>query len=299
MVGCGADSAPDLAAGEDWDHSGEESAESGERFDVGSAASPEPCTKVDLLFVIDDSTSMEDEQSSLIAAFPRFVEDIEEGLATVDSYHVGVVTTDTYMHNAPGCTGLGHLVTRTGGQGSSARNCAPFASGRRYIDETEPDLADKFACAAQVGTRGMPGEAQVGAVLQALNPVNAMAKSCNTGFVRDDALLVVILISDEDDSESCYPEGCVGGTGGTPAEWFDEVVALKGGREENVVMLSIVGGPGAYWDCGVEEAPNLVDLTKRFSHGSVGDICHMDYAQYFSGAIDIVGDGCAGFTPVG
>jgi hypothetical protein len=277
----------------------DEGIDPGERLDVGTPVEPEPCSKVDILFVIDDSTSMQDEQDALIAAFPQFVGDIESQLSTVASYHVGVVTTDTYHHNSPGCTGLGDLVTQTGGEGSSEEDCAPFASGLRYIDESEPDLAEKFACAAQVGLRGMPGEAQVGAVLGAVNPVNGLPKNCNMGFVRPDALLVVVLISDEDDKPACYPSGCVGGTPGTPEGWFEELVALKGGVEENVVMLSIVGGPGAFWDCGVEEAPNIIDFTQRFTHGSVGDICHMDLGQYFSQAIDIVSDGCAGFTPQG
>lgn len=270
-----------------------------DRLDVGTPTPAEPCSKVDILFVIDDSNSMEDEQDALIAAFPSFVADIESKLSSVASYHVGVVTTDTYHHNAPGCTGLGDLVTRTGGEGSSDEDCAPFASGLRYIDESEPDLAAKFACAAQVGTRGMPVEAQVGAILHAVNPVNGLPKNCNMGFIRPDALLVVVLISDEDDASSCYPSGCAGGTPGEPDAWFEELVALKGGVEQNVVMLSIVGGPGAYWDCGVEEAPNIVEFTNAFTHGSVGDICHMDLGQYFGQAIDIVDDGCSGFIPQG
>lgn len=289
----------DEGAGEMEEAGDDDGVDPDDRLDVSTPVEPEPCSKVDVLFVIDDSTSMEDEQAALIAAFPDFVAGIESHLSTVASYHVGVVTTDTYHSNAPGCTGLGDLVTQTGGEGSSEAECAPFSSGLRFIDESEPDLAQKFACAAQVGTRGMPGEAQVGAILGALDPVNGLPKNCNMGFIRPDALLVVVLISDEDDQPACYPSGCVGGTPGGPDDWFEQLVALKGGIEENVVMLSIVGGPGAFWDCGVEEAGRIVDFTRRFTHGSVGDICHMELGQYFGQAIGIVSEGCSGFTPQG
>lgn len=300
LTGCAADPRDELETlGGAEDGTGDGENEDGERFDLAPPVEVEPCSKVDLLFVIDDSTSMKDEQASLIAAFPGFVEDIESKLGSVDNYHVGIVTTDGYVHNAPGCKGLGDLVTQTGGPGSSEEKCDPFTSERRFIDESEPDLAAKFGCAAQVGTRGMPGEQQIGAILGAVNPIKGDFNSCNSGFIRDDALLVVVLISDEDDAESCYPEGCIGGTAGKPEQWFHELVALKGGVESNIVMLSIVGGPGAYWDCGVEEAPNIVEFTEQFTHGSVGDICNMDYAQYFGTAMEIVDDGCAGFRPQG
>jgi hypothetical protein len=304
LVGCAGDDRDDvddvgLDVGTETGEVDDGDDDSAERFDIGSGHPVEPCSKVDLLFVIDDSGSMQDEQDALIAAFPGFVQDIEQSLISVDSYHVGVVTTDPYVHNAPLCRGLGHLVTETGGEGSSGQQCNPFSSSKRYLDESEPDLAEKFACAAQVGTRGMPGEAQIGAVLQAVSPLNHAFKGCNEGFIREDALLVVVLISDEDDAESCYPTGCVGGTPGSIKSWFHQLVKLKGGREENVVMLSIVGGPGAYWECGVEEAPKIVEFTERFTYGSVGDVCHMDYAQYFGDAMSMVSEGCTGFSPVG
>src|SRR5688500_8456562 len=55
-------------------------ADDGPHFDVGAAETSsgsggmdEGCQKVDFLFVIDNSASMEDEQDALIEAFPGFM----------------------------------------------------------------------------------------------------------------------------------------------------------------------------------------------------------------------------------
>jgi hypothetical protein len=278
--------------------SGESSDSETPRFDVAEGDDPGPCSKVDVLFVIDDSASMVAEQQALVAAFPGFVAAIETGLASVASFHVGVVTTDAYVHNEPGCRSLGDLVSRTG-QGSTQNDCGTFASGRRFLDENEPDLAAAFACIAGVGTDGTPGEAQAGAILGALDPARAAPGGCNEGFRRDDALLVVVLVTDEDDAASCYPAGCVGGTPGTPADWFADIVGRAGGREENVILLAVVGPPGAYWDCGVEDAPRLVELTDHFTHGVVGDICSPNLAGQFVAAMTAIAEGCLGLRPEG
>jgi hypothetical protein len=281
------------------DGDGEDS-ESGEheRLDLGIPGDPGPCTKIDLLFVIDDSGSMAAEQQALLAAFPAFVAGIEQNLGGLESYHVGVVTTEPYPDNAVGCRDLGDLVTRTGGEGSSESDCTPFSSGGRYLDESEPDLAAKFGCIAQVGIGGAPGEMQVGALLSGLVPPKT-AHGCNAGFSRMDALLVVVLITDEDDAEACFAQGCVGGTPGSPDDWYEQLVAHKGGREENVILVTIAGAPGAYWECGVEEAPRLAEFTGRFTHGLMGDICDEDVAQTFVEALALVESGCAHFSPVG
>ena len=133
------------------------------KFDLGlppdiNQGEPDECTKVDLLFAIDNSGSMGDEQGNLIAAFPGFVSGIQEALQFAESYHIGVVTSDSYDHNEGGCRGVGDLVTQTGGSDSSNGACGPYSSGFRWFDNTEPDLASTFACAAQVGTDGSGDE---------------------------------------------------------------------------------------------------------------------------------------------
>ncbi len=101
-------------------------------FDLGVPDSPKfdmGCRKVDFLFVIDNSGSMSAQQAQLLASFNGFITAIQDSLdESVDSYHVGVITSDAYSSNAPGCNTLGALVSQTQAGG----DCTPFAAGGRY-----------------------------------------------------------------------------------------------------------------------------------------------------------------------
>jgi hypothetical protein len=99
-------------------------------------------------------------------------------LDTVDSYHIGVITTDAYAFNVPDCRQLGALVTATGGADSSANTCEPFGSGR-FMTEDDP-LEDSFACAARVGVDGSNDERPIAALLAAVGSEHATG--CNAGF---------------------------------------------------------------------------------------------------------------------
>ena len=278
---------------------------SGIKFDLGEFPgdgdgdmNEEGCQKVDLLFVIDNSGSMQDEQDNLIASFPGFVAGIQSTLESADSYHIGVVTTDTYDYNAAGCTGLGALVTKTGGDASSNMDCLPFSSGKRYLDNTEPDLAAKFECIGQVGISGSGDEIQAKAGYQAISPALNAPGACNDGFIRDDALLVVVIITDEDDEEDCIPIfGCSGGSGGSPPDWAALFTQYKGGIADNIVMLGLIGGPNN--SCGADNCDRLKSLTNWFTNGSVGDICAASYEGFFNSAISVIDSACNNFTPPG
>ena len=272
------------------------------KFDLGAAPDvnqeqPDECTKVDILFAIDNSGSMGDEQDNLIAAFPGFVAGIQDALQFADSYHIGVVTSDSYNHNEGGCQGVGDLVTQTGGSDSSNAVCGPFTSGFRWFDNTEPDLAATFQCAAQVGTDGSGDEEQVHGVLRATDAERNVAGACNDGFLRDDALLVVVLITDEEDEEDCDPFfGCDGGTPAGPNEWFTRLVTNKCNIETNIVMLTLVGLPGS--SCA-DHASRILDFGSRFTNHAAGEICAGNYAEFFTEAISEIDTACQDFTPPG
>lgn len=296
-------------AADDDDAPGESSASSGEategdapKFDLGvgpDASMPmaDECTKVDILFAIDNSGSMAGEQANLIAAFPGFVAGIQEALAFAESYHIGVVTSDSYNPNEAGCQGVGDLVTQTGGSDSSGGACGPYTSGFRWFDDTEPDLASTFACAAQVGTDGSGDEEQVHGVLRATDAMLNSPGACNDGFLRDDALLVVVLITDEEDEEDCIPIiGCDGGTPADPPQWFTRLVTNKFNVETNIVMLSLVGLPGS--DCA-DNASRIQSFASMFTNHAEGEICSGNYAEFFTQAISQIDTACEEFLPPG
>ncbi len=271
------------------------------------------CRAVDLLFVIDNSGSMEDEQANLIASFPGFIDAMKGQLSEDLGYHVGITTSDLYLGSFE-CVQEGALVTQTSGSGSSNQACAPYSSGGRYMTEAD-DLAAKFSCAAQVGIEGDGDERPMQTMLAAVSPQMTGAGGCNEGFLRDDALLVVVLITDEEDDHE--PMGCStgmvntdpqDGSNGEPDQWFDQLVAAKGGDERRVVVLSLVGPQGLaacpeLQKCdggivGAEVASRIIDFTERFTYGFVGPVCQ-PYGPFFSEAISSIVTACDDFTPVG
>ena len=276
---------------------------------AGDAGDPDECTNVDILFVIDNSGSMADQQESLLASFEGFVSGIEDNLAYAESYHVGVVSSDNYYSNAQDCTDLGDLITQTGGVESSMCVGTPFTSGHNYMDQTEIDLTAKFKCVAELGAGGSDDEKVAAAVMGAIAPANGEPGACNEGFSRLDSLLVIVIITDEDDVAEPYmcdpddpfgPNPCMTtGSGGTPQEWYDTVIAYKANTPENVVVLSLLGQELDN-DCGAVVASKLIGFTNRFGeNGFTGDVCASSYDEFFAAALPVVDQACENYVPVG
>jgi hypothetical protein len=283
----------------------------GTKFDLPPQpdAPPPPentgCTKVDLLFIIDNSGSMADEQDNLSTSFAGFINGIQTQLVDADDYHVGVITTDAYTGNAAGCTAMGNLVTKTAGVDSSNATCTPFVDGMRFMTQND-DLITKFSCAAKPGTEGNGDEKPMDAVRAALSPAQNGVGACNEGFLRSDALLVLVFITDEeDDHENII--FVTGGSQGEPIDWFNDIVAVKSGIEQNVVVLSLVGHPkpnfcpADQWDGfdGAEIATRIIQFTNMFTNGFVGDACAPDYGPIFTDAISVIDSACDNFEPPG
>jgi hypothetical protein len=253
------------------------------------------CHKVDFLFVIDNSGSMGDNQVDLANNFPNFIDGIQATLDEVDEFQVGVVTTDAYPFNTLGCRKLGALVTATGGTDSSNAVCGPYADGHNYMTEAD-DLATTFACAAKPGSEGSGLELVANAMEVAVRKDLGGAGDCNEGFMRDDALLVIVLITDEWDGPG-DPEFF--GSTGNAQSWYDTVVTAKGGIPENVVVVSLVYTPACPpLDDGFLSG-DLQPFTELFGdNGFVGCITD-DYGAIFTAATGIIGGACENFMPPG
>jgi hypothetical protein len=265
--------------------------------------SEEGCQAIDFLFVIDDSGSMYDEQINLVNNFPTFSEQIQSTLKHVTSYQVGVVASDAYAYNDAPCGALGDLVISTQG-GSDASNmvCGPYAAGQNFMTQ-EDDLAASFACAAQLGTYGDGIERPMEAMMNTLSDQNDGPGECNEGFIRDDALLVVVIITDEWDGPS-DPDGS--GSIGDPQVWYDAVLEAKGGIAENAAVLSLINyeatedmepslcaPPDDYSD-GV----HIRDFTLMFEqNGFLGGLCLDDFGPIFEQAIGVIDTACENFIP--
>lgn len=243
-----------------------------------------PCTALDVLFVVDNSSTMAEEQVRLAAAGPAFVAAVRANLPAVESVHVGVIATDD-----PGLA-------------VSAARCGPFAGGAGHMTQDD-DLSLALACALQVGTGGSADERPIEALLAAVADLANQPGGFNADFVRASAPLVLVIVSDEEDDH----EAALGwGSPGEPDGWFTGLTAIKGGLATNFVVLSLVGvaAPNAcppfQWDGkeGAEPAPRLAAFTAMFPFGRLGDVCAPSYDTFFFDALPAVVEACAGFVPV-
>lgn len=318
----------------------------GAKFDLPGGG-PTPgvgCEKVDFLFIVDNSGSMEDEQQQLVASFPQFMETIRDEIAAQD-FHLMVVSTDGEMSMSSG-SGGSQVVTCTAGNctcspapdccadaceigdtcfgvpcgveveidacdvelGSgrrvSAGNDCGLDDGVRYVTDADMDLEQRFLCLADVGTFGSGNEIPMEAMLAATGSEQTSG-GCNDGFLRDDAVLVVTIITDEEDD----PDGFFGSEG-DPAQWRQDLLARKGGNETGVVVLSLIGDndqPGGI--CadldedgvnGAEASPRLRTFAESFgSRGFVGSVCADNYDTFFEQAVSVVDTACETFEPEG
>lgn len=312
------------AATSDADTQAEETGESddatdggGPLFDLGGADTTGTtmmpgCQAVDFLFVIDNSVSMQNEQEALVGAFPGFMDAIENVLEVGSDYHIMVLDTDAWGRcdtanpwdgETPGSGTCNDYIEQTvfdecdrvrgagvlhpAGDLASNMLCTP-ASGKRYIEPGEPDLAGTFACMATVGTAGHPSERPMNAIEHALDATNVESQACNEGFLRDDALLVVTFVSDD----PAQPDE------GEPQDWYNAVLAAKGGDPSGVVVLGL--GPGGA-GCGGGGEHWLEFVEMWGDNGIHGPVCGTadEYVQFFGDAVTTIDQACEDYEPPG
>lgn len=173
---------------------------------------------IDLLFLVDDSPSMSDKQANLAGNFAQFINVLsaEGGLPSI---HLGVATSDLGTLGSNGVVGPGIGTLGQGGCAMRGKDGvlqtfgAPINAGRPYlIDFQLPDgsrqknytgaLTDAFSIMAKAGANGCGFEQTLEAMKRALDPTNTP----NAGFVRPEAALAVMFITDEDDCSLANPD---------------------------------------------------------------------------------------------
>jgi hypothetical protein len=164
---------------------------------------------LDVLFVIDNSKSTGDKQTVFAQNFPTFAQQLASFDGGKPNLHIGVVssTVDIGNNGYAGCpspdTADDGLLQST----AHVTGCSP-PSDRFISDVANPDgtrvtnypgtLPDTLACIAQLGTTGCGFEAQLEAMKRALNG----SRGENAGFLRDNADLAVVFLTDEDDASA-------------------------------------------------------------------------------------------------
>lgn len=287
----------------------------------------EGCRKIDFLFVIDNSGSMRDNQERLVAAFPGFIAAIGDEVAG-DDHHIMVVDSDEspawlceeFLDGAH-CDGtnvqptdcneyecgsidaldacastLGAGVVHPVGGYASNSDCG-FPPERRYLTSDDDDLTSKFACAARVGISGFGEELPMTGMVAALGEELSARGACNEGFLRDDAILVVTIVSDDPASMFAPNDDA---SAGDPQVWLDGLVAAKGGDLEAIVAIGLV--PYDDTSCVFDNVPTerFVDFVELFGdRGVLGSVCSDDYAALFAETISVIDTTCDEFRPEG
>jgi hypothetical protein len=272
-------------------------------FDGDSFDSPPPlaepgCKKVDFLFVIDNSLSMAFAQNNLRNSFEGFLRVIREQVAAED-FHMMVVDTDASDDDdereddgVDRCRNLLGAGRRSNGQ--TGADCG-LPGNDRFITLNQPDLVETFSCMATVGAFGNNDEQPIGAMLAANSDDQNAAEGCNAGFARRDAVLVVTLITNDEDDV----------TSGEPPDWLQALLQQKGGEQDALVVLGLLGGaslldPSSNLACRVSsfgEAPALRQFVAGLEHGAVASVCSADYSPFFAQAVQSIDRACTDFIP--
>jgi len=212
--------------------------------------------KVDLLFVIDNSGTMLPRQQKLAASLSAFASVF---MTKGFDYHIAVVTTDPLF------------------------DAGAFHGSPKVLTNATPSFLTTFQNNVQVGDNGTAYERPLDAIVTSLS--DSAILSTNGGFLRADAHLAVVAISDEDQDDTM--------PGGTPQTVSQVVSFLDGLKPEKFDVLSrtykknytvsaVVVQSMTDPDCtslgaGFDKGTKLMALA-NLTNGSVASICKADFS---------------------
>jgi hypothetical protein len=200
-------------------------AETVDTFEQGAAArtavefNQKPAL-VDVLFAVDNSPSMCEKQQALAQKFQAFISALQS--QSLD-FHIGVVATD--MSNP---TFQGKLVAA--------------GSNPKVLTAATPNLVQVFG--QNVTAVGLAGSARSQGLLAALAALTPpLTTGANSGFLRPEASLAIIIVSDEDD----YSLNTVEPPATDDFVWFftRSILGLKPPGDEGLVKLATIIGADA------------------------------------------------------
>ncbi|MEQ1759047.1 MAG: VWA domain-containing protein, partial [Vicinamibacterales bacterium] len=251
---------------------------------------PGGCEHIDILFVIDGSVSMAEEQAALRgddgepAVFAEFTDALLEQSDTLVDVRVGVISA------APGDTELHTHHDQPAEPVSTFTSCG--IEGSPWLVAPSLGFAEQFACLASTRAESTEETPVLNAVLALEDPKNA-------GFVREDSLLVVVILTDEDTQDDAAPM----------TELRERMLAAVDGDVQRLVMLAIAGDPGVFempkTTCfgpyGTATPGRRIHsvLASLGDHGILQDICAGELATTFADVLGDVVDACADYHPEG
>lgn len=150
-------------------------------------------SKVDILWIVDNSGSMASSQQNLANNFSSFIQEFQT--KNLD-FRMGITGTDAWLDRFYGsdpCTELRDGPIKTN---YSTGDCeyAGTHNGYRILTPSTPNLTDVFVNNIKQGVNATGDERPFMSLMDVFN------KPLNAGFLRDTSYLAVIILTDEDDT---------------------------------------------------------------------------------------------------
>jgi hypothetical protein len=194
--------APDGMTPQTADGPGPSSADAPATGGTDGPAPPPSKRALDLLFAIDNSPSMSQEQDNLARNFPALIDELAKIPGGLPDLHIGVVSSDLGAGPTPlmgGCQRVAGdraiLQVKPGcGLDSDARFIVSSDGGT--VTNFQGQLSEVFGCMAKLGTQGCGYEHQLQSARVALYETVTPE---NKGFLRPEAVLAIVFVTDEDD----------------------------------------------------------------------------------------------------
>ena len=273
---------PGTSGDDDDDGSGSGSAGSGSGTGSGSDPGLGPnadgvCKHVDLVIAVDGSSSMDEEKQAMREiVFPAFAQRLRQLGAGLDDFRVATIDACPMPPTF-----------HTQGNGGQCN----FEGGNPWIESSSSALEAEFACVGDLYLGDIQCTTENDDEQPATSAVDAIAAT--PGFRRDDALLIVIAITDEDEQPT---------TGDPSMETlYANLAAAAGSDPRRMVFVGVGGreacdeGEGAYG--GAEEADDLRALTDLFgahNRGVFWDLCEGRLEDGLDQAFQVIEAACEG-----
>ena len=202
---------------------------------------------VDILWVIDDSGSMANQRKTLVGNFDRFLVELQKLNV---SWHMGVTTTNSL-------------------------DSGKLRGATKVITSVSPNPKALFEANTTFPSSRARWEQGLRMAQFAVTGANVAPGGANAGFLRPNAALALIVVTDEDD-------GSVG-----PVEYFVRTFrGVKGPGNENLVSFSTIAGTtpnGCTPPDDVQYLGSLADPAFRYTSvstktgGVIGSICDKSF----------------------
>jgi hypothetical protein len=247
--------------------------------------------KADILFVIDDSGSMAMRQQNLANNFGSFMQFANsQGL----DYHLAVVSTDVIEDSVLPADPCPDVQQRPAGllegqcgffaDGSAADSLDPMMdpSWRIITRNTLPSPEAALRAIVDQGSHGAGFERGLDAAYKALSG-SKISFGWNAGFLRPDAYLAIVIVSDDDDSRTdSATDHEVTDPNAPPVSFYvDFFRSIKGVQNTNQFSLSAIVEPS--WTGSASSGPSCPD-----GSGEWPGFRYMDAANQTGGAIESI-----------